>query len=86
MCGHACVWRTGTAPRPPNPACTPLPACLQSVQALRVGHNRALSGPAFPPAWLRPGALQHLEDFRAQFTPLAGTLPANLSWPRITSM
>ena len=44
----------------------------------------SLSGPAFTPAWTRPGALGTLSSLDlAGNTQLTGTLPANLQWPKL---
>lgn len=46
--------------------------------------GNALSGPAFPPAWLRPGALPRLNRLQlAGNVELGGTLPAGLAWPQL---
>lgn len=51
------------------------------VETLNLAHN-ALAGPAFPPAWLRPGAMPRLKFFNLIGNRgLRGTLPANLAWP-----
>ena len=67
---------------PPPP---PLPACLQP-QLLSLANN-SLSGPAFPPAWLRPGAMPDLATLVLSGNAgLAGTLPADLAWPNLKTL
>ena len=71
----------------PHPAC--LPACLPArVQVFTlVLSNDSLTGPAFPDAWLRPGALPALQHLDLSDNPgLAGALPPNLSWPCLVTM
>jgi len=49
--------------------------------------NANLSGPAFPAAWLQPGMLSRLERLQLSGNArLAGTLPANLSWPALNAL
>lgn len=49
--------------------------------------NNSLSGPAFPPAWLQPGTLPQLGEYDLSGNPLlAGLLPANLSWPSLSTL
>ena len=58
------------------------------VQAneLLLGGN-ALSGPAFPLAWLQPGMLPALESLTlAGNSGLVGDLPATFPWPRLSEM
>lgn len=87
----------------PSPACPALRAPLQlsgncfsgilpdawvggSVHTLELANN-SLSGPAFPPAWLGAGALQHLITLDLSGNAgLAGTLPSNLSWPVLAEL
>ena len=46
-----------------------------------------LAGPAFPPAWLEPGAWPALELLVLEGNPgLAGTLPPSLPWPRLATL
>jgi len=62
--------------RSPNPA-------HPQVRTLKLTQN-ALAGPAFPPAWLLPGAMPALEELLLSENPgLGGPLPADLSWPKL---
>ena len=55
-------------------------ACLNQA-------NNSLSGPAFPPAWLRPGAMPDLATLVLSGNAgLAGTLPADLAWPNLKTL
>ncbi|KAL4431228.1 hypothetical protein ABPG75_006484 [Micractinium tetrahymenae] len=62
----------------------PLPlawANSMAVQEVNLQGN-ALTGPAFPPAWLAPGAMPHLMLLHlGAKSALTGTLPARLPWP-----
>lgn len=59
--------------------------CLQAELLVVASNN--LSGPVFPDAWLQPGALPRLESLELGGNPgLAGSLPANLSWPSLTRL
>jgi len=47
-------------------------------------HGNDLEGPALPPSWLEPGAMQRLEDLDVGRNPrLNGTLPSTLPWPKM---
>ncbi|KAL4855737.1 3-deoxy-manno-octulosonate cytidylyltransferase [Chlorella vulgaris] len=49
--------------------------------------DNALTGPAFPPAWLSSDALLKLEHFDIELNPaLTGTLPANLPWRNLQTL
>ena len=49
--------------------------------------NNTLTGPAFPPGWLLPGAMPGLKVFSVQDNPgLTGTLPANLNWTLLSDL
>lgn len=63
-------------------------ALLCGSQAKTIGLSQNwLSGPAFPSSWLRPGAMRALESLSLSANAgLSGQLPANLSWPQISSM
>jgi len=68
----------------------PLPAAwgadASRLDFLSVMDNQ-LSGEAFPPAWLAPGAFPGLESITLDANPrLHGTLPANLSWPKLSML
>ena len=66
-----------------NAMCLPAGLCLLQVEALMLSTN-SLSGEAFPAAWLEPDALPRLNNLDLSFNRgLMGTLPANLSWPRL---
>lgn len=56
------------------------------LKSLVLGGN-ALTGPAFPPAWLAPGAMPYLAQYvvsnNAQLT---GSLPAELAWPILDTL
>ena len=61
-------------------------ASATALRQLRLAGNN-LTGPIFPPAWLQPGRLPSLEALDlAGNTGLAGSLPANLSWPSLLSL
>ncbi|KAL4436534.1 hypothetical protein ABPG75_003673 [Micractinium tetrahymenae] len=56
------------------------------VQALFLANN-SLSGPAFPPAWLAPGAMPALADLSLSGNPgLGGELPPQLPWLNLNSL
>ena len=58
----------------------PCATCMQASQ-LALSRN-ALTGPAFPPAWLEPGALPRLASLLLAGNPgLTGSLPPGLAWP-----
>ena len=66
-----------------RPTCT---AQLQELQDLHLSFNN-LSGPAFPPAWLAPGALPSLAVLHlAGNAGLTGTLPPSMPWPKLSAM
>ena len=67
---------------PHLPASLYMPAWLQA-RALLVGFN-GLTGPAFPPTWLQVGGMPRLEGLSLSHNALTGTLPANLTWPKLT--
>ena len=47
--------------------------------------DNLLTGAAFPPEWIAPGALPSLYGLVLSGNPgLMGTLPPNLSWPKLT--
>lgn len=49
--------------------------------------DNALTGPAFPPAWLSSDALLKLEHFDIELNPaLTGTLPASLPWRSLQTL
>lgn len=55
---------------------------LQVIE-LQLADN-LLTGPAFPPTWLLPGALASLEQLDvANSRGLVGTLPPDLPWPAL---
>ena len=46
--------------------------------------NLGLAGPAFPPAWLAPGAMPKLATLALEGNGgLVGTLPPDLAWPKL---
>lgn len=62
-----------------------LPAAWASARAgvLSLADN-ALSGPAFPPAWLAPGSMPGLTHLLLSGNDgLSGTLPPELAWPNL---
>jgi hypothetical protein len=97
-CTHIYVTWPSASHRPVTAACTTchflklhvphpclLPSCLQP-QLLSLANN-SLSGAAFPPAWQRPGAMPDLATLVLSGNAgLAGTLPANLSWPNLKTL
>jgi len=49
--------------------------------------NNSLTGDAFPSSWLRPGSFPRLAMLDVTGNAgLAGTLPANLSWPALSTL
>ena len=73
-------------PYPPPLLLRPcLPARLQA-QVLSLANN-SLYGPAFPPAWLRPGAMPELVTLVLSGNAgLAGSLPMDLAWPNLKTL
>jgi len=66
---------------------TPHLSCLQ-VTGLYLFDN-SLTGPGFPAAWLRPGALAKLQAFAVNGNPgLTGAIPASLTlaWSHLSSL
>lgn len=56
------------------------------VELLDIGGGH-LTGPAFPPAWLEPGAMPALKNLALEGNRnLTGTLPAHLSWPQLETL
>lgn len=45
-----------------------------------------LTGPAFPPAWLAPGALPNLAMLDLANNDVTGSLPTQLPWPRLSAL
>lgn len=81
------VWR-GCTPhqRPCVQRPQPLARPLLQVVALDLADN-ALMGPAFPPAWLAPGAMPRLWQLVVSNNPnLTGSLPDELAWPKLQTM
>ena len=63
------------------------PCRLQVQVAVLSLCGNKLSGPAFPAAWLQPGAMDALQYLCLSGNPgITGTLPANLSWPMLHAM
>ena len=49
--------------------------------------NLGLAGPAFPPAWLAPGAMPKLATLVLEGNGgLVGTLPPDLAWPSLNEL
>lgn len=48
--------------------------------------SNQLSGPAFPPAWLAPGAFGSLSFLALGWNGLTGSLPPALAWPRLETL
>ena len=83
-CGSSAIMRRTFLPAT---TCPRLRAALH-VQArkLLLGGN-ALTGPAFPLAWLQPGTLPTLDSLNLTGNPgLAGDLPATFPWPILFEM
>lgn len=71
--------------RDPAPPLHPPTLDQAGASLLLAGNN--LSGPALPPAWLRAGALPALKALDVSGNAaLAGTLPAELAWPHLTTL
>lgn len=77
----------GFIPFTPPVALTILPNTLRFMQATLLSlAGNALTGPAFPPAWLERGSLRSLEHFLVGGTALTGTLPPGLAWPKLQQL
>ena len=60
--------------------------CGMQVRGLSLGQN-ALTGPAFPAAWLEPGSMPGLTFLEVPGNlGLNGTLPSALAWPRLKQL
>ena len=56
------------------------------VQSIDMGDNR-LTGPAFPLAWLLPGAMAQLQVLNLGGNAgLVGVLPPDLQWPALKNL
>lgn len=55
------------------------------VEVISLRGNQ-LSGPAFPPAWVAPGALARLRYLVLAGNRLTGSLPPTLAWPNVATM
>lgn len=66
--------------------CPFLPGALVQATILRLASNPNISGPAFPAAWIEPGALPRLFEFDLSGCNITGILPEYLPWPHLKTL